>query len=329
MTTRLLFIHALSALHAGTGQGVGVIDLPIARETATGLPYLPGSSIKGTLRDSPGIQGVQLDSGCIREDEKQVIFGPPTDYASDNAGSAQFADARLLLLPVRSLAGTFAWVTSPYVLQRFARDAGATDVGAINTLLDWNAPGQGQAEQCKLAADTKLKLTDDMVVLEDFDLVADEAPEVANIADTLGEWLFPDENNNGFWRNALKKRLCVVRDDVLTFLLTTATEVIARIKLKGDTKTVDTETGALWYEEALPAESILYGLVVATPIMSPKVRDFNPVTRTFEKERLFTKTVDDSFIFNELAKCTTPALQFGGKATVGRGVCRTVLVKGK
>ncbi len=51
MQARLLFTHALSPLHAGTGQGVGVIDLPIAREKATGLPFLPGSSVKGTLRD--------------------------------------------------------------------------------------------------------------------------------------------------------------------------------------------------------------------------------------------------------------------------------------
>lgn len=51
-TTRLYFIHVLSPLHAGTGQGTGVIDLPIAREKATGIPYLPGSSVKGTLRDS-------------------------------------------------------------------------------------------------------------------------------------------------------------------------------------------------------------------------------------------------------------------------------------
>ncbi|NTV66007.1 MAG: type III-B CRISPR module RAMP protein Cmr4, partial [Oscillochloris sp.] len=37
MTTHMLFTHALSPLHPGTGQGVGVIDLPIAREKATGL----------------------------------------------------------------------------------------------------------------------------------------------------------------------------------------------------------------------------------------------------------------------------------------------------
>ena len=41
----LLFLHALSPLHAGTGQGIGAIDLPIAREKATGIPYLPGSSL--------------------------------------------------------------------------------------------------------------------------------------------------------------------------------------------------------------------------------------------------------------------------------------------
>ena len=48
--SRLTFIHALSPLHAGTGQGVGVIDLPIAREKATNLPFLPGSTLKGCCR---------------------------------------------------------------------------------------------------------------------------------------------------------------------------------------------------------------------------------------------------------------------------------------
>ena len=45
MKARLAFVHALSPLHAGTGQGVGVIDLPIAREKHR-YPYLPGSSFK-------------------------------------------------------------------------------------------------------------------------------------------------------------------------------------------------------------------------------------------------------------------------------------------
>lgn len=326
MTTRLLFIHALSALHAGTGQGVGVIDLPIARETATGLPYLPGSSIKGTLRDS----------GEISEDERQVIFGPPTDYAEDNAGSAQFADARLLLLPVRSLAGTFAWVTSPYVLRRFLRDVCATDLSAIQVIDGWNPPKESdtnnpgsEPERCKVAAGSKLKLTGETVVLEDLDLAADESREVTTLAESLGSWLFPDSADS-YWRSALQERLCVVRDDVLNFLLNTATEVIARIQLQADTKTV--KDGALWYEEALPAESILYGLIVASPVVKPKVRPYDKVARTYGKPdapKGYDLEQSEQFIFGGIAKCTKPALQFGGKATVGRGVCRAVLAKEK
>lgn len=48
-TAHRYFLHARSPLHAGTGQGTGVIDLPIAREKATGIPYLPSSSVKGTV----------------------------------------------------------------------------------------------------------------------------------------------------------------------------------------------------------------------------------------------------------------------------------------
>src|SRR5712692_6717045 len=113
MNAQLTFVHALSSLHAGTGQGVGVIDLPIAREKATGIPFLPGSSLKGSLRARCNTKE------CID------VFGPETSgIATDNnqASAAQFSDQRLLLLPVRSLAGTFAWVTSPYVLRRFVRD---------------------------------------------------------------------------------------------------------------------------------------------------------------------------------------------------------------
>ncbi|MCS7269380.1 MAG: RAMP superfamily CRISPR-associated protein, partial [Geminicoccaceae bacterium] len=51
MLTRPFLLHALSPLHAGTGQAAGIVDLPIARMKATGIPFVPGSSIKGVLRD--------------------------------------------------------------------------------------------------------------------------------------------------------------------------------------------------------------------------------------------------------------------------------------
>ena len=52
------------------------------------------------------------------------VFGPETDQPSDHAGSVQFSDVHVVLFPVRSVAGTFAWVTSRYLLQRFARAPG-------------------------------------------------------------------------------------------------------------------------------------------------------------------------------------------------------------
>lgn len=286
--TKLTFIHALSPLHAGTGQGVGVIDLPIAREKATGVPYLPGSSLKGTLRDV-----------CTHPKKKEV-FGPENDNAAEYAGSVQFTDQRLLLLPVRSLKGTFAWVTSPFLLQRFVRDAvNAGESAACFSQLP--APvftpktdTQAEVVECCVANDT-LVLTDGKVVLEDLDMTTKTNDTATKAwATFLGLRLF-DNNLTG--------RLCVVPDDVMNFLVQSATEITARIRLQSEHKTV--ERGGLWYEEALPAESVLYGLCVATKIKVDNEAEVFAAVR--------------NAIWN--AKKQPRPLQFGGKATVGRGLC--------
>jgi CRISPR-associated protein Cmr4 len=213
------------------------------------------------------------------------------------------ADARLLLLPVRALRGTFAWVTSPYVLRRFARDA--ADVG-----LQGLHPIPSLAEQqCDVASNTALQVTWNQgqavtrVVLEDLDLEP-QPQHAGQWAAWLSTRIFPPGDKE--WPSMLAPRLCIVSDDVFTFLLTTAIEVIARNRLN-ENKTV--AKGALWYEEALPAESVLYGLMVLTP--TAKVRE--------------TYT-DDVALVNTLNDLTQGALQFGGKATVGRGLCRMRLL---
>jgi len=108
MDADVFFIHAMTPLHPGTGQGIGVIDQPVARESATGVPFLPGSSIKGVFR-----------SECERGDLAQRVYGADAQSRETFAGSLQFTDARVLFLPVRSLNGLFAWVTAPFMLQRF------------------------------------------------------------------------------------------------------------------------------------------------------------------------------------------------------------------
>jgi len=283
MNARLFFVHALSPLHAGTGQGVGAIDLPIAREKATGLPFVPGSSVKGVLRDS-----------CTDPDNRKKVFGPDTDRAEEHAGSAQISDARLLLLPIRSLAGTFAWVTSPYVLRRFLRDAQDAQAAGLPT----SVPSLASESQCRVTQDAcQISIASGntfQVYVEDLDLSAVADPAVNTWATWLGSKVLP---NDPQWQQMLLQRLCVVHDDVLSFLLETATEITARIKLREDAKTV--QKGGLWYEEALPTETVLYGLAVATPVKA---------------------TVQE--VFAVLQSLMGQTVQVGGKATVGRGLCR-------
>ncbi|HBT47370.1 MAG TPA: type III-B CRISPR module RAMP protein Cmr4 [Peptococcaceae bacterium] len=285
MNARLLFVHALSPLHAGTGQGVGVIDLPVAREKATGLPYLPGSSLKGVLRDA-----------CEDNEMRKKVFGPDTSRADEHAGSVQISDQRILLLPVRSLKGTFAWVTSPYILRRLIRDVEYVEVSDTPS----DVPVPASISYC-LVSDVRCKIEENnRVILEDLDLIAKASNNVREWAEWLGGQLFPDDQT---WQEMVTARFCVVHDDVMSFLLDTATEVFARVRLHECTKTV--EEGGLWYEEALPTETILAGLVVATPVKAEPKEVFETIRKLIEKP-----------------------LQLGGKATVGRGLCRLRMTGG-
>ncbi len=283
MNNTIVFIHALSPLHAGTGQGVDVIDLPIAKEKSTGIPFLPGSSIKGVLREQARNQKML---------EEYSIFG---SLELENAGAAVFTDARLLCLPVRSLAGTFAYVTSPYLLKRFVRDlevVGEKDIPQVNTVLINNEV------DCATATKTALGKK---VYLEELDLIPNAQAE--EWADYLSKLAFGED-----WKEFFKQRFCVVHDDAMTFLLETATEVTARIRLEEDTKTV--AKGALWYEESLPTESVLVGLVQT--VSERRSRNGENAKALLSSQEILEKIKD-------LAK--TP-VQLGGKSSVGRGVCQ-------
>lgn len=296
MQAKLYFVHALTPLHAGTGQGVGVIDLPIAREKATGIPYLPGSSVKGVLRDAS--QSTDKSTG---KTQTLAVFGPETENASEYAGALQVADARLLTLPVRSLLGTFAWVTSPLLLRRFQRD-GQFAAGAV--ALPTTVPTPAAVTECLVHSDacalTEKQGEPRMVYLEDLDLQAKADAGAKAWAEAIAASVLGKDTE---WGKLFQARFCVVHDDVLGFLLETATEVVARIKIKDETKTV--ERGGLWYEEALPAESILVGIFAAQEVQKSGAKP--------------------DAAFTHLATLLKQPLQFGGNATVGRGICRVYM----
>lgn len=271
MKSHLLFLQALTPLHAGTGQGTGLIDLPIARERATNWPYLPGSSLKGTLR-----AGSAFD-----EREKTRVFGSP-----DGQGALQFADARLAIFPARSLRGTLCYASSPLVLSRLARDAKMCGV---------EVPPISENQGALVTPSSVLVGNGEKLVLEDLDVVAQKSETAQGWAKFFAERVF-DESERVFdesERAAFEKRFVILPQNVFDFLVETATEIVARVKLEDDTKTV--QPGGLWYEELLPTESVLCAIVTATGAQLNA--DLNAL-----------KAIESA--------------QFGGKTGVGRGLCR-------
>lgn len=292
MMRAMLYIHALSPLHAGTGQALDVIDLPVARERSTDLPYVPGSSLKGVLRAEIRESG-SGDAGA--RDREWAIFGPDTENAADFAGSTLFADARLLLFPLRSVTNLFAWVTSPYLVQRFLRerrDAGL-DVSSFGDVNRLHRPDRFSA----IVASSDLVYQDtNSVFLEDADLAATVDPQFEEFARALAGAL-GDETLAA----TLVNHVVLVSDALLGVFARNATEIIARIRLHEEKKTV--EKGGLWYEEALPAETLLYA-----PVLFDRARG-SGARALSEAERLA--------VLRKLV-----SVQLGGKASVGRGLCR-------
>ena len=252
MKTKMMYVQALSPLHVGTGQSTSSIELPIARDRATDIPYLPGSGIKGCMR----AKATELAQKNI-----VTVFGPDTDKAMEQAGALSVGDAHLLLFPVRSVAGTFAYVTSPWLLTRFVRDAeeaGQKDFPAL--------PQINNVEHCAVAADSMLEVQvnqSSKVVFEDLDLSIQGAQRTlaTEWAKWFGAQIF---NGQDVWQQMLQKRLCIVHDDVMSFLAKHATDVVTRVSI--DHKTQTAQKGQLWTEESLPVESILASLVLVQSV---------------------------------------------------------------
>lgn len=290
--TRLYWLHALTPLHVGAGRGMGYIDLPIMREKVTNWPLVPGSAVKGVLRDWHEQK---------RTAYRELAFGQ-AGHEHSNSGSLVLTDARIVCLPVRSLYGTFAWCTSLLALQRLTRDLEATGTssGAGNI-----APlGENEARTPAGGA-TKLKGSESKIYLEDLDLVANEDQNAGTWATWFSNQLFTDDG----WRNAFKQRFAILPDTVFDFLCETGTEVAARVRIEDDTKTV--ADGALWYEESLPAETIMGGIV-----WCDKVYGKNGTPRP-EPEELLQVYCDGEL-----------SVQIGGKGTVGHGRVRCIFAKG-
>lgn len=305
----MLYLYVEAPLHAGSGRGLAAVDLPIQRERVTGYPFVQGSGVKGALR----ADACARKADGAEQDKLRVIFGPDSENASDHAGAVSFGDARLLLFPVRSLAGVFAWTTSVNVLARFARD-----VQIMGGTMSWSVPTEapgGQDAWTTTHSDLVVEAGNrKKLVLEEFSFTAQSQSIVDEIATWIVSHVLPQDDVYGYWRNALPKRLVVLPEDDFRDFTLFATEVATRIRLDSETKTV--QPGALWTEESLPTDTVLYVPVQASRGRSTKTQDGNVqnllaawATKGGAKE-----------ILKYVAGLGIKRLQLGGDETIGRGL---------
>jgi len=286
--TELLFLHAQTSLHPGSGTALGVVDLPIQRERHTQWPIIPGSSLKGILRDAYRRRG--------NDDDWITAFGPETADADKHAGALSLTDARILAFPVRSLRGVFAWVTCKAVLTRLQRDLKLVPSKSNSLILPQSWPDKDKA-LCQQSA--PLLVDGNKLVLEEFEFErTGDAKEVAC-------WVSHRAVDDKATKELLNSHLVVLHDDDFTHFVRHATEIVARIGLDPEKKTV--REGALFYQECLPPETLFYSLVFANDSRKQGCKKKAPEIMSYLQNNL------------------PPVIQIGGDETTGKGLCAVKL----
>lgn len=282
-------LHAISSVHAGSGSELGIVDLPIQREKHTGFPKIESSSLKGAIRASVYGKNEALEN---------LLFGTRKDNSDNHGASAvSFSDARTLLFPVKSMRHIFAYVTAPSVLQRFNYEC---KIHGHN--IELPVPKENTCSS------TKLQVTNNKhVVLEEYAYEIDFDEETAQLGEKLEQILFP-EGNDGY----LKERLVVLTDNDFTDFVKLSTEINARIQINPKTGVVDKESGALFYEENLPPETVLYGFV------------FTSDTRQQTDKSLNAEEVLEKLTSGEMFP---EVFQLGGNTTIGRGLLSRIFIE--
>ncbi|MEA3643121.1 MAG: type III-B CRISPR module RAMP protein Cmr4 [Lamprobacter sp.] len=292
-----VFFYAVSPVHLGAGNTVGVIDNPIQRETHTGHPCFAGSGIKGAVRHSYASAGG--DPGDIDR-----LFGPPSGNSTLHAGAVSFGDAQLVAFPVRSLKNGYAYATCPQALGRAQRL-----LALLGVATTWRIPTV--AEGHCLLANPQL-LSQDKLHLEAFEYEARISPnEVPAIAADLADKALPTDAAHDFFRTKLSQDLVLLSDTDFAYFAEHATVVEPHVRINPKTGTAD--DGGLFYTENLPPESLLIA-----PLMASR-------TRTGKADEALDAT---EVMFRLKAVLDNRPLQIGGDATTGRGIVAVRILEG-
>jgi CRISPR-associated protein Cmr4 len=242
MKSMIIGMLAETPIHPGAGRSTGFVDLPVARESITEYPVIVGSSLKGALKDRAREKwpGKNVGDGEEKTPSEEVakVFGK-----QDDAGDLIVSDARLLLLPVRSLTGQYKWATCPYLLERLDRDIRRS--GLAGKLKSPNINRKPENGTVQTDGSGKIFLEE-----REFDIKERVDNSIIESIDQLISCKASAER--------LARQIIVLNDDDFKWFASYGLPINARNALNEDTKT--TIPGALWYEETLPVDSLFYTL---------------------------------------------------------------------
>lgn len=337
----ILTFYAETPIHMGAGQSVSYVDLPVQRERHTGFPTMWSSGIKGVIRD--------LSRREWNDKNKvEIIFGP--EDGSDFASCLSITDAKILLYPVRSVKGVFAWITCPFVLKRLKEDLRAVGIEfkikENNQKKEISIPLDIPDDKIFVLQNSPLKIDNEKVALEEFVFDVDNSQSnlVSNLAKFLITLLPPND-----LIQSLEKHLAIVSDNAFKDFVNYAVEIRTRIRIDQAKGTV--KEGALFSEELIPSESVFYSLMfVADPYFgierelyeelknqkksnqSPNWEDIKNKLKGDENkknqiiEKLQKAWQGNYFTNEEVSACliflNQEILQLGGDETTGKGLVR-------
>ncbi|MCX9157916.1 type III-B CRISPR module RAMP protein Cmr4 [Niveibacterium sp. 24ML] len=281
-----VFLYAVSPVHMGAGQAVGVIDNPIQRERHTGHPCFAGSGIKGAMRH--GFKALGGDEAIATR-----LFGPDAGSPDLHAGALSFGDAQLVALPIRSLRGGYVYATCPQALARAQRL-----LGLVATSVHWAVPELVEG-QCLIA--NPALLSNSKMHLEAFEYDAKASPDLPKLAESIATQALPASEDYAFFRSKLGTDLVVLNDSDFAYFAQHAMLVEPHVRIDAETGTAS--DGGLFYTENLPPESLMIAPLMASQTRSGK--DTLPAEAVMAQIK--------AVLHGRL-------LQIGGDATTGRGL---------
>ncbi len=295
-----VFLYAVSPVHMGAGQAVGIIDNPIQRERHTNHPCFAGSGIKGAVRH--GFEA--LGGNKLLMDR---LFGPDAASNDMHAGAVSFGDAQLVALPVRSLKGGYVYATCPQAISRARRL-----LELIGVATTWPGLPEVTEGQCVLA--NPRLLTGNKLHLEAFEYEEQDTQSTTAlkaIAEDIATKALPAGDGYAFFVNKLKTDLVVLSDTDFAYFAQNAMLVEPHVCIDDTGAAKD---GGLFYTENLPPESILVAPMLASQTRTGRKDDHEDAVSVMAKIK--------NVIHGKL-------LQIGGDVTIGRGLVAAAVVEGK